>query len=179
MQLVILNRDGVINEEMEPGVHSPADWQPIRGSLEAIARLSHAGWKVAIAMNMPLTSGTDIDTQIRINSVMQRRVRESGGFIEGVFFCPHLPAVHCSCRKPQPGLLHDIASRFRVRLSQIPFIGDTLTDMQVARAAGARPILVKTGKGFGTVGMPGFEPDIPVFDDLYGAVEALLSGFSS
>lgn len=176
MQLVILNRDGVINEEMDPGIYSLADWQPIRGSLEAIARLSHAGWKVAIAMNMPLTSGADIDAQIRINSLMQRRVRESGGFIEGVFFCPHAPAEDCSCRKPRPGMLYDIANRFRVRLPQVPFIGDTLYDMQAARAAGARPVLVKTGKGFGTVGMPGFDSDIPVFDDLYGAVEALLDG---
>jgi D-glycero-D-manno-heptose 1,7-bisphosphate phosphatase len=174
MQLVILNRDGVINEAMEPGTHSLSDWIPVRGSLEAIARLSHAGWKVTIAMNMPLTGGTDIDTQIRINRLMQRKVRESGGMIEGVFFCPHAPEVHCRCRKPQPGLLHDISTRFRVRLSQVPFIGDTLNDMQAARAAGARPILVKTGKGFGTVGMPGFDPGIPVFDDLYGAVESLL-----
>jgi D-glycero-D-manno-heptose 1,7-bisphosphate phosphatase len=175
MKLAILDRDGVINEEPDEDIRSPTDWKPVRGSLEAIARLNHAGWRVVVAMNRPVHSGQDIELLTRINGIMQRRIRESGGMIEAVFFCPHPVTAHCNCHKPGPGLLLDVASRLRIRLDQVPFIGDALHDMQTATAAGARPILVKTGKGFGTVSMPEFDPAIPVYDDLYGAVEALLA----
>jgi D-glycero-D-manno-heptose 1,7-bisphosphate phosphatase len=176
MQLVILDRDGVINEDSEQGIRSPIDWKPIRGSLEAIARLNHAGWKVVVAMNQPVLTSQDMESLVRINGVMQRRVKEAGGVIDVVFFCPHLATDHCNCRKPAPGLLLDISTRLRIRLGQVPFIGDAMHDMLAASAAGAMPILVKTGKGFGTVGMPEFDPSIPVFDDLYGAAESLIAG---
>jgi len=175
MQLAILDRDGVINEEADDETRSPTDWKPIRGSLEAIARLNHAGWKVIVATNHPVPSPQEMDSLVRINGIMQRRVREAGGVIDTVFFCPHTTADRCSCRKPAPGLLQDISTRLRIKLTQVPFIGDALHDMLAARAAGARPILVKTGKGFGTAGMPEFDPSIPVYDDLYGAVEALIA----
>jgi D-glycero-D-manno-heptose 1,7-bisphosphate phosphatase len=175
MQLVILDRDGVINEEPDEGIHSATDWKPVRGSLEAIARLKHAGWKVVVAMNQPVTSGQDIESLIRINEAMQRKVRESGGLIEATFFCPHTAAEGCDCHKPGPGLLRDICIRQGIRPGQACFIGDALHDMMAARSAGVHPVLVKTGKGFGTVGMTDFDTSIPVYDDLYEAVDALLS----
>jgi len=176
MQLVILDRDGVINEEQDGCIATPSEWKPIRGSLEAIARLHRAGWRVVVAMNEPaIASGQlGLDTLARINETMLRRVAESGGVIDAVFFCPHAPQAGCRCHKPQPGLLHDIANRLRIRLDDVPAIGDSLHDIRAARSAGARPMLVKTGKGFGTVGSPQLEHDIPVYDDLYSAVDALL-----
>lgn len=177
MQLAILDRDGVINEIQDGCIASPSDWKPIRGSLEAIARLHRAGWHVVVAMNEPcIASGQlDIDTHARINETMLRRVVESGGVIDAVFYCPHAPDAGCACHKPQPGLLTDIADRLRIRLDDVPAIGDSLGDIRAARAAGARPLLVRTGRGFGTVGSPELDPEVPVFDDLYSAVDSLLS----
>jgi len=176
MQIAILGRDGVINEAPDGCIASPSDWRPIRGSLEAIARLHRAGWRVVVAMNEPaIASGQlDLDALARINETMLRRVIESGGVIDAVFFCPHAPQAGCHCHKPQPGLLLDIASRLRIRLDDVPAIGDSLNDIRAARTAGAHPMLVKTGKGFGTVGSPELKHDIPVYDDLYSAVDGLL-----
>jgi D-glycero-D-manno-heptose 1,7-bisphosphate phosphatase len=176
MQLAILDRDGVINEAREGSVASPSGWKPIRGSLEAIARLHRAGWRVVVAMNEPGIAGGQLDLGMltRVNETMLRRVVESGGVIDAVFFCPHAPDAGCRCHKPQPGLLEDIASRLRIRLEDVPAIGDSLHDIRAARSAGAQPLLVKTGKGFGTVGSPELDHDVPVYDDLYSAVDALL-----
>ncbi|MEZ5541168.1 MAG: D-glycero-beta-D-manno-heptose 1,7-bisphosphate 7-phosphatase [Pseudomonadota bacterium] len=176
MQLAILDRDGVINEALEGGVTAPSDWKPLRGSLEAIARLHRAGWRVVVAMNEPgIARGTlDLDTLVRINETMLRRVTESGGVIDAVFFCPHAPEARCRCHKPQPGMFTDIASRLHIRLDDVPAIGDSLNDIRAASRAGARALLVKTGKGFGTVGSSELDPDVPVYDDLYCAVDAVL-----
>ncbi len=177
MQIAILDRDGVINELADDCIRSPREWRPIRGSLEAIARLNRAGWRVVVAMNQPeLASGQcDLDTMARINDAMHRSVKASGGVIDAVFFCPHAPTARCDCHKPAPGLLLDIARRLRIRLETVPVIGDSLSDIQAAQAAGASPILVKTGHGFGTASLPELDARVPVFDDLHSAVESLLS----
>ena len=177
MKLVILDRDGVINEDSDDYIKSPREWHPIPGSLAAIARLHRAGWRVVVATNQ---SGVgrglfDLDTLMRIHEKMCRTVRDAGGQIDAVFFCPHAPEEHCRCRKPQPGLLLDIAERLRIDLTGVPLIGDSLRDLQAARAAGARPLLVRTGKGAATLQHPGLDPDVPVFRDLAGAVDALLT----
>jgi D-glycero-D-manno-heptose 1,7-bisphosphate phosphatase len=177
MQLIILDRDGVINEDSDEFIKSPTEWNPIRGSLEAIARLHRAGWRVVVATNQSGIARQlfDLDTLARIHETMHRRVIETGGLIDAVFFCPHGPDDGCSCRKPLPGMFHDIATRLRVDLHAVPSVGDSLRDIQAARAAGAAPLLVKTGKGFGTVSQPDFDPSVPVFNDLYGAVNHLLA----
>ena len=176
MQLIILDRDGVINEDSDEFIKSPTEWVPIRGSMEAIARLHRAGWRVVVATNQSGIARNlfDLDMLARIHETMHRRVIESGGLIDAVFFCPHGPDDACSCRKPLPGLFHDIAARLQIDLQGVPAIGDSLRDIQAARAAGAAPMLVKTGKGFGTVSHPDFDPQVPVFNDLYGAVNQLL-----
>ena len=177
MRLVILDRDGVINEDSDEYIKSPSEWKPIRGSLEAIARLHRAGWRVVVAPNQSGIARQlfDLDTLARIHQTMHQRVSASGGLIDAVFFCPHGPDDHCNCRKPKPGMLHDIARRLRVDLAGVPAIGDSLRDLQAATAAGAQPILVKTGKGFGTASHPNLPAGTAVFDDLYSAVDALLS----
>jgi D-glycero-D-manno-heptose 1,7-bisphosphate phosphatase len=176
MRLIILDRDGVINEDSDDYIKCPSEWNPIRGSLEAIARLHRAGWRVVVATNQSGIARKlfDLDTLARIHETMHRRVIESGGLIDAVFFCPHGPDDGCRCRKPLPGMFHDIAERLHIDLTGVPAIGDSLRDMQAALAAGANPILVKTGKGFGTVSHPDFDRSLPVFNDLYSAVNHLL-----
>ena len=176
MQLIILDRDGVINEDSDAFIKSPMEWAPVRGSLEAIARLHRAGWRVVVATNQSgIARGLfDMDTLARIHETMHSRVIESGGLIDAVFFCPHGPDDGCSCRKPLPGMFHDIASRMHMDLRGVPAIGDSLRDIQAAQAAGASPLLVKTGKGSATASHADFDPAIPVFNDLYGAVNHLL-----
>jgi D-glycero-D-manno-heptose 1,7-bisphosphate phosphatase len=176
MQLIILDRDGVINEDSDEYIKSPTEWKPIRGSLDAIARLHRAGWRVIVATNQSgIARGLfDLDTLARIHKHMHQRVVETGGLIDAVFFCPHGPDDNCNCRKPRPGMFQDIAARLRISLEGVPAVGDSLRDIQAAEAGGARPVLVKTGKGFGTVSNPDLDPDVPVYDDLYSAVDALL-----
>ena len=177
MQLIILDRDGVINEDSDDYIKSPDEWHPIPGSLAAIARLYRAGWRVVVATNQSGVSRGlfDLDTLMRIHEKMYREVRNAGGQIDAIFFCHHAPEDNCRCRKPRPGLLLDIADRLRIELTGVPSIGDSLRDLQAARAAGARPLLVRTGKGASTLGHPGLDPDVPVFRDLAGAVDALLT----
>jgi D-glycero-D-manno-heptose 1,7-bisphosphate phosphatase len=176
MHLIILDRDGVINEDSEEYIKSPNEWKPIRGSLEAIARLHHAGWRVVVATNQSGIARKlfDLDALARIHKAMHQRVVETGGLIDAVFFCPHGPDDNCNCRKPRPGMFHDISERLRIDLDGVPAVGDSLRDIQAAQIAGARPILVKTGKGFGTVSNPELHSGVPVYDDLYSAVDALL-----
>ncbi len=177
MQLVILDRDGVINQDSDGYVKSPAEWHPIPGSLDAIARLSRAGYRVVVATNQSgIGRGLfDVETLNAIHDRMKGQLAELGGSIDAIFFCPHRPEDDCACRKPKPGLLLEIASRLRVPLTGVPAIGDSLRDVESAVAAGARPILVRTGKGHRTLAEKGPLPGVEVFDDLGAVVSHLLS----
>jgi D-glycero-D-manno-heptose 1,7-bisphosphate phosphatase len=177
MQLVILDRDGVINEDSADYIKSPEEWIPIPGSLEAIARLHHAGWHVVVATNQSGIARKlfDPDILMRIHEKMHRSVSDAGGQIEAIFFCPHGPNDNCSCRKPRPGLFLDIAHRLRISLHGVPTIGDSLHDLQASQAAGANPILVRTGKGNGTLIAHSSSIDVPVYDNLATAVDDLLA----
>lgn len=176
MQLVILGDNGVINELPNEGSSSPLEWRPIRGSLEAIARLHRAGWRIIVASNQPelATNTLSPDTLMRQHDAMRRHATESGGVIDAIFYCPHAPDSGCGCHMPAPGLLQDIAARLHIELAGLPVIGDSLAYVQAAVAAGARPLLVKTGRGFGTVSQPELDPTVPVFNDLYSATDYLL-----
>ncbi len=178
MRLIILDRDGVINEDSDAYIKSPAEWVPIPGSLVAIARLNHEGWRVVVASNQSgLARGLfDIDTLMRIHEKMLRAVAQLGGAIDAVFFCPHGPEDHCHCRKPKPGLLEDIGARLRVDLRGIPAVGDSRRDLDAAMQVGALPILVRTGKGQQTLAQGTGLLDAPVFDDLAAVADALLAG---
>ncbi|MDH3871921.1 MAG: D-glycero-beta-D-manno-heptose 1,7-bisphosphate 7-phosphatase [Gammaproteobacteria bacterium] len=177
MKLVIMERDGVINEDVDDTVTSPAEWKPIPGSLAAIARLHRAGWRVVVATNQSgiARQRLDLDALTLIHDRMHRSVAEAGGLIDAVFFCPHAADEDCECRKPKPGLYLDIARRLRVDLKSVPVIGHSLDDLQAARAVGAHPILVKTGKGTETLSHHDLGTDVSVFRDLTSAVDALLT----
>lgn len=176
MKLVILDRDGVINFDSDQYIKSADEWRPIPGSLEAIARLNHAGYRVVVATNQSgIGRGLfEMDTLNAIHDKMHKTLALVGGRIDAVFFCPHTSADHCDCRKPKPGLMREIGTRFNVDLAGIPVIGDSLRDLQAAVAVGAKPILVRTGKGVKTATDPDLPPGTPVFADLAAAVKDIL-----
>ena len=176
MKLVILDRDGVINQDSDSFIKSPIEWRPIPGSLEAIARLNHAGYHVVLATNQ---SGVgrglfEVSTLNAIHDKMHRALAQIGGRIDAIFFCPHAHDAGCKCRKPLPGLLDEIASRFSVDLKGVPCLGDALRDLQAAAAVGATPMLVLTGKGRKTQEAGGLPEGTQVFDDLAEAVRAIV-----
>ncbi|MBI3773649.1 MAG: D-glycero-beta-D-manno-heptose 1,7-bisphosphate 7-phosphatase [Gammaproteobacteria bacterium] len=177
MKLIILDRDGVINEDSDAYIKSPAEWRPIPGSLEAIARLTQADYRVVVATNQSgISRGLfDLDTLMRIHDKMHLLVGEAGGHIDAVFYCPHGPEDDCDCRKPMPGLLHAVAQRLMVDLKAVPAVGDSLRDLQAAAAVGARPILVLTGKGKSTLEKLGAGHEYEVYENLAAAVDALLT----
>jgi D-glycero-D-manno-heptose 1,7-bisphosphate phosphatase len=176
MKLIILDRDGVINQDSPAYIKSPEEWKPIPGSLEAIALLSQAGYRVLVATNQ---SGVgrglfEMSTLNAIHDKMHRALGLAGGRIDGIFYCPHAQDAGCSCRKPKPGLLEEIAHRFGVSLEGVPVIGDSLRDLQAAAAVGAQPILVLTGKGKQTRKDGDLPEGTVVYDDLAAAVRSLL-----
>jgi D-glycero-D-manno-heptose 1,7-bisphosphate phosphatase len=147
-KLVILGRDGILNEYREDHVKAPEEWQTVHGALEAVARLNHAGWHVVVATNQAGIGRGMID-MASVNAIhthMNREAMAVGGRIDAVFFCPHTPEARCDCRKPLPGMMKDIGQRYGVELSQVPMVGDTLRDLLAAQAAGCEPHLVLTGR---------------------------------
>ena len=175
MKLVILDRDGVINLDSDQYIKSPEEWKPIAGSLEAIARFTQAGFRVVVATNQSgLGRGLfDMATLNAMHDKMHKAVNQLGGRIDAVFFCPHAQDAGCACRKPQPGMLLEIAARFNLALAGVPVIGDSLRDLQAASAAGARPVLVLTGKGEQTRKAGGLPQGTEIHQDLAAAAMAL------
>ncbi len=178
MKLAILDRDGVINEDSDAYIKSPAEWHPVPGSLEAIARLSRAGWRVVVASNQSgLARGLfTMDTLNAIHAKMRREVAEAGGHIDAIFVCPHGPDEGCRCRKPAPGLFEDIARRYDVSLDGVPAVGDSLRDLEAAASQGCRPWLVRSGKGMRTLERGGLPAGTEVRDDLAAIVDEWLAG---
>ena len=147
-KLIILGRDGILNEFREDHIKAPEEWVAVPGALEAVARLNHAGWHVVVATNQSGIGRGMID-MAAVNAVhahMMRSLQALGGRIDAVFFCPHTPEDACDCRKPLPGMVLDIGRRYGVDLRQVPMVGDTLRDLQAAQAAGCEPHLVRCGR---------------------------------
>ena len=176
MKLIILDRDGTINQDSDQYIKSPLEWKPIPGSLEAIARLSQAGWRVVVATNQSgIARGLfDMSTLNAIHAEMHRAVNLAGGRIDAIFFCPHAADSNCECRKPKPGLLREIAARTDIGLAGVPVIGDSLRDLEAAAAVGAKPYLVLTGKGKKTRDAGGLPQGTEIVDDL-AAIAARLA----
>ncbi len=176
MKLIILDRDGVINEDSDAFIKSVDEWIPLPGSIDAIARLTMNDYRVVVATNQSgIARGLfDIDTLMRMHDKMHQLVNEAGGAIEAIFFCPHGPDDGCECRKPRAGMFRDIGTRLRVDLTGVPAVGDSLRDLQTAEVVGARPILVRTGKGEQTLATLGERAGLEVYDNLAAVVDALL-----
>jgi D-glycero-D-manno-heptose 1,7-bisphosphate phosphatase len=148
VKLIILDRDGTINEDRDDFVKTPDEWVPIPGALEAIARLNQAGWHTVVATNQSgLGRGTfDMATLNAMHAKLNQLLAKQGGRIDAVFFCPHAPEESCTCRKPLPGLLEQIGERFGALLRDVPVVGDSLRDLQAGAAVGCPTHLVRTGK---------------------------------
>ncbi|MBN8497446.1 D-glycero-beta-D-manno-heptose 1,7-bisphosphate 7-phosphatase [Accumulibacter sp.] len=176
MKLVILDRDGVVNYDSKQFIKSPAEWRPIPGSIDAIAKLSQAGYRVIVATNQSgIGRGLfDMDTLNAIHEKMHRAVQQAGGRIDAIFYCPHPIEDDCKCRKPKTGMFERIAGCFNVDLIGTPSVGDSLRDLQAAAAVGARPLLVLTGKGTQTQAEGGLPEGTQVFPDLATATEEIL-----
>ena len=182
-RLIILDRDGVINRLCPRGVASPEEWQALPGSLEAIARLCRAEYRVVIITNQSgIARGMySINTLNRIHRKMLDELQPTGGEIDAIFFCPHGPDDGCQCRKPRPGLFLELADRLQCDLREVCAVGDSIRDLEAARSAGAKPVLVETGNGRAAAqtlkDAQGAPPlgDVPVYPDLAAFVEALLA----
>lgn len=177
LKLIILDRDGVINRDSDNFIKSPDEWIPIEGSIEAIARLYMAGYTIVVATNQSgITRGLfDPVTLHAMHAKMHALVAELGGKIDSIYFCPHGPDDDCDCRKPKPGMLSQIAKQYGIELQDVPAVGDSFRDLQAAESAGAKPVLVLTGKGEKTRKNPELNPSIPVFNNLSDFVDELLS----
>jgi D-glycero-D-manno-heptose 1,7-bisphosphate phosphatase len=168
MKLVILDRDGTINHDSDKHIKSPEEWRPIRGSLEAIARLAQANYRIVVATNQSgIARGLlDTATLFAIHDTLQRAAAQVGGRVDAFFFCPHAADSSCECRKPRPGMLLEIGRRFNVPLEEAYMVGDARRDLEAAAAAGARPVLVLTGKGKKTRSEGSLPAGTQVFQDL-------------
>lgn len=177
MKLVILDRDGVINYDSQTFIKSADEWKPIPGSLDAIARLNQAGYRVVVATNQ---SGVgrglfDMATLNSINKKMHDAVFQVGGRIDAIFFCPHAAENHCGCRKPKTGMFVEISQRFNMALAGVPAIGDSLRDLQAAENVGALPVLVLTGKGEKTKAGGDLPRDTLIYANLLEAAKRIIA----
>jgi len=148
VKLIILGRDGILNEYRDDHVKAPVEWVPVPGALEAVSRLNHAGWHAVVATNQAGIGRGMIDMASvnLIHAHMNKLMQAQGARLDAVFFCPHTPEEQCECRKPLPGMMVEIGERYGIDLAQVPVAADTLRDLQAAHAAGCEPHLVRTGR---------------------------------
>lgn len=175
-KLIILDRDGVINYGSTQCIKHPKEWRPLPGSLEAIARLVQADYRVVVATNQSgIGRGLfDMLTLNAIHNKMHKAVVQAAGRIDSIFYCPHAAEANCSCRKPKTGMLETIALRYNVNLKGVPVVGDALRDLESAAEMGAQPILVLTGKGTKTQAKGGLPEGTLVYRDLAAFVSTLI-----
>jgi D-glycero-D-manno-heptose 1,7-bisphosphate phosphatase len=176
MKLIILDRDGVINQDSPDFIKSPAEWIPIPGSLEAIARLNQSGYRVIVASNQSGIARElfDMTTLNAIHQKMHAAAQQVGADIDAIFFCPHSAGDNCDCRKPKVGMFDEISKRFKVSLRGVPTVGDSLRDLQAGFISGCLPYLVLTGKGEKTRETGGLPPGTQVVPNLATMVNVLL-----
>lgn len=177
MKLIILDRDGVINQDSDAFIKSPDEWLPVPGSIDAIAQLTQANWRVVIASNQSgIARGLfTTDALNSIHQKMRQMVIDAGGRIDAIFVCPHGPDDGCRCRKPRPGLFHDISHRYDTSLKGVPAVGDSLRDLQAAAEASCSPWLVTTGNGKKTRASDQLPEGVQIRDNLLAVVHSLLN----
>lgn len=176
--MMLLDRDGVINEDSVHYIKSPDEWHPIPGSLKAIAQLNKAGYKVAVVTNQSgIARGYyDKATLDRIHEKMQKALQHYGGHIDAIFICPHHPTADCLCRKPNPTLLLKALAQYAVAPRDAIFVGDKWSDIAAAQAAHCQPVLVKTGQGAATLkNHATLCQSVPVYNNLAHYVEDLFA----
>jgi len=177
MPFIILDRDGVVNYDSDEYIKSPDEWIAIPGSLDAIAELNRHGYQVLVATNQSGVARGFYDLEIldRIHEKFMHELAAVGGHVDEIFYCPHHPDEKCPCRKPQPGLFYQMQQKYPLNLAETYFIGDSLSDVQVARLVGCKPILVQTGKGEKTLAQHAEVAGVPYFPNLAKAVDYVLA----
>ena len=168
MKLIVLDRDGVINHSSLDYIKTPEEWLPIEGSLEAIAQLYKVGWRIFVVSNQSVIGRglATVDMLARIHEKMQKLLIARGARIDALLFCPHHPDNHCRCRKPNIGLFEDLEKRINLSLKQVPYVGDTMKDLEAAKAVGAQAILVRSGQGATTEANCKLPKSVLVFNNL-------------
>lgn len=179
MKLVIIDRDGVINKDSDAYIKAPEEWIPIPGSLQAISQLTKANFKIAVATNQSGVGRGYYDEEMlnQIHQKMLKQITEAGGKVDKIVYCPHHPNEQCNCRKPKPGLLQQIAEYYKISLTKIPYIGDSIRDVQAALNAGAQPILVLTGNGKQAKEQLDNSKNIPIFPNLAEAAQSIIKNY--
>lgn len=180
---LILDRDGVINHDSDQFIKSPDEWQAIEGSLEAIASCNQAGYQLVIISNQSgIARGLfDLNTLETIHDKLKTELTAVGGRIERIYFCPHGPDDNCGCRKPLAGMFRQFAADYKVNLEEVYAVGDSVRDLQAALTAGARPVLLRTGKGPRSIealkSLASDDPlqQVPIFNDLTAFCHSLLA----
>lgn len=188
MKLIILDRDGVINQDRVDYVKSAAECVPIAGSIDAIARLHQAGFTVVVATNQSglAREKFDLDDLEAMHAKLTQLIEEQGGELGAIFYCPHSPEDKCKCRKPLPGLVDAIEAEFNISAEGFYFVGDSLRDLQAGIVKGCKPLLVKTGNGLTTLAQLNdltLQTDSPqvlleqvqIFDDLAAAADFIIA----
>ncbi|MCP4186742.1 MAG: D-glycero-beta-D-manno-heptose 1,7-bisphosphate 7-phosphatase [Gammaproteobacteria bacterium] len=167
-RMVILDRDGVINQDSDEYIKSADEWTPLPGALEAISRLKKAGYLVTVASNQSgIARGLFSEDELhKIHDKLRQQLAIRGTEIDGIYYCPHGPRDNCICRKPKPGLLMQIAQKFEINLAETLFVGDDIGDINAAKMANAKPVLVRTGKGEYVMQNFPEAVNVPVYDDL-------------
>ena len=177
MEIIILDRDGVINYDSPNYIKTPDEWEAIPGSIDAIANLTQAGFKIVICSNQS-GIGRGLFTMQDLNDIhqkMHRLVDQAGGKIAAIFICPHTPENNCECRKPKSKMIIDICARFNVDdISHVAFIGDSMRDLEAISTVGGIPVLVKTGNGKKTLNQKNMPENTLVFESLADASEYLI-----
>ena len=176
MKLIILDRDGVINQDRDDFVKSVDEWVPIEGSMDAIAFLTEADYTIAVATNQSGVARKYFSLQdlTEMHQKMHRLAQQAGGVIDGIWFCPHTADAQCECRKPKPGMVKDIIERFNAEAADTWMVGDSLRDLQAIEAVGGHPVLVLTGKGKQTLSTEELPENTQVFDDLLAFAQYLV-----
>ena len=177
MKLIILDRDGVINEDSDEYIKSPDEWVPIPGSLEAIGKLSQNGFRIIIITNQSGIGRKIFSVEMlhAIHKKMNTHLLQFGGVIDGIFFCPCKPEENCNCRKPKPGLYNDVSNRLQMSLKNVFCVGDKITDIEAAKNAGGSPILVRTRKRKDEVNDRLIPKNVPAYNDLASFVNKIIT----
>ena len=177
MKLIILDRDGVINQDSDDYIRSAEEWQPIPGSLEAIAKLNQAGYTVVIITNQSGVGRGYFSSQdlTAMHQKMRALLNKHHGKIDKIYYCPHTPHDNCTCRKPETGMFEQVADDYKIDLPSAINIGDSLRDLQAGQLMGCQNILVKTGKGTKTFKELEKPNNIKVFANLSKAVDYILN----
>jgi D-glycero-D-manno-heptose 1,7-bisphosphate phosphatase len=177
-KLIILDRDGVINQDSDDYIKTVDEWIPLEGSMEALSMLTQAGYQIAIATNQSgIARGYfTVETLNSMHKKMNKLATDAGAKIHYIAYCPHVSEDKCDCRKPLPGLIHQIEKALNISAKNCYMVGDSLRDLQAGQTAGLKPVLVLTGKGQRTLDKGEGLENIVAFKNLKTFVTEVIVG---